>query len=69
VEPPRQPQKNNKVNFVNFRGSARKEIIRTFGKLGVEPTFLLQFATVEELKHVSEARATVSIWLPNRICG
>jgi nitrogenase molybdenum-iron protein alpha chain len=61
VEPPRQPQKNNKVNFVNFRGSARKEIIRTFGKLGVEPTFLLQFATVEELKHVSEARATVSI--------
>jgi nitrogenase molybdenum-iron protein alpha chain len=61
VQPPRQPEKNNKVNFVNFRGSARKEIIRTFAKLGVEPTFLLQFATVEELRRVSEARATVSI--------
>lgn len=59
VEPPR--QKSNKVNFVNFRGSARKEIINTFSKLGVEPVFLLQYSTVEELRRLSEARATVSI--------
>jgi len=61
VEPPRQVEKTNKVNFVNFRGSARNEIIRTFKKLGVEPVFLLQYATIEELKRLSEARATVSI--------
>lgn len=59
VEPPR--QKTNKVNFVNFRGSARKEIVRTFAKLGVEPIFLLQWSKVEELRRLSEARATVSI--------
>ena len=59
VEPPRQT--TNKVNFVNFRGSARKEIINTFEKLGVEPVFLLQHSTVEELRRISEARATVSI--------
>jgi len=58
VEPPRQVEKTNKVNFVNFRGSARVEIARTFAK---EPVFLLQFASVEELKRLSEARATVSI--------
>lgn len=59
VEPAR--QKSDKVNFVNFRGSARKEIARTFARLGVEPVFLLQYSTVEELRRLSEARATVSI--------
>lgn len=59
VEPPR--EKSDKVNFVNFRGSARKEIINTFSKLGVEPVFLLQHSTVEQLRRLSEARATVSI--------
>ncbi len=59
VEPPR--FKTNKVNFVNFRASARKEIINTFAKLGVEPVFLLQYSSVEELRRLSEARATVSI--------
>jgi nitrogenase molybdenum-iron protein alpha chain len=59
VEPAR--QKTDKINFVNFRGSARKEIAATFAKLGVEPVFLLQYSTVEELKRLSEARATVSI--------
>jgi nitrogenase molybdenum-iron protein alpha chain len=61
VEPPRSEAKSNKVNFVNFRSSARKEIINTFAKLGVEPVFLLQYSTVEELRRLSEARATVSI--------
>ncbi|MFZ4858291.1 MAG: nitrogenase component 1 [Desulfuromonadaceae bacterium] len=61
VEPPRFEAKTNKVNFVNFRGSARKEIINTFAKLGVEPIFLLQHSTVEEIRRLSEARATVSI--------
>jgi nitrogenase molybdenum-iron protein alpha chain len=59
VAPPR--FKTNKVNFVNFRGSARKEIISIFEKLGVEPVFLLQHSTVEEIRRISEARATVSI--------
>ncbi len=61
VEPPRFEAKTNKVNFVNFRGSARKEIINTFSKLGVEPVFLLQHSTVEEIRRISESRATVSI--------
>jgi nitrogenase molybdenum-iron protein alpha chain len=59
VQPPR--RKTNKVNFVNFRGSARKEIITTFAKFGVEPVFVLQFSTVDELRHLSEAVATVTI--------
>lgn len=59
VKPPE--KKTNKVNFVNFRGSARKEIIATFAKLGVEPVFVLQYSTVEELQHLAEAAATVSI--------
>jgi nitrogenase molybdenum-iron protein alpha chain len=59
VKPPQ--KKTNKVNFVNFRGSARAEIIETFARLGVEPTFVLQHSTVEQLQHLSEAAATVSI--------
>jgi len=59
VEPPR--HRSNTINFVNFRGSARKEIITTFAKLGVEPVFLLQHSTVEQIRRISEARATVSI--------
>ncbi|BCS53625.1 nitrogenase component 1 [Geobacter sp. SVR] len=61
VEPPRSGFTSNTVNFVNFRGSARREIIATFAKLGVEPVFLLQHSSVEQIRRISEARATVSI--------
>jgi nitrogenase molybdenum-iron protein alpha chain len=59
VEPPR--QKTNKVNFINFFGSAAVEIAQMFANFGVEPTFLLANSTIEQLKHLSEAAATVSI--------
>ena len=59
VQPPR--EQTNKVNYVNFRGSARKAIIRTFSRFGVEPVFVLQHSTVEQLRLLSEAAATVSI--------
>lgn len=59
VEAPK--RKTNKVNFVNFRGSARKEIISTFAELGVDPVFVLQHATVDELTRLAESAATVSI--------
>jgi nitrogenase molybdenum-iron protein alpha chain len=59
VKPPR--QKTNKVNFINFFGSAAPEITAMFAEFGVEPTFLLANSTIEQLSHLSEAAATVSI--------
>ncbi len=59
VQPPQ--TKSNKVNFINFFGSAAVEISEMFANFGVEPTFLLANSTIEELKHLSEAAATVSI--------
>ncbi len=58
VKPPK--KKSNKVNVINFYGSARKEITGIFKELGVEPLFLLSNTTVEELSELSEASATVS---------
>jgi len=59
VQPPK--QKRNTINFKNFFESARDEIIEIFKNFDVEPTFLYANATVEELSHISEALATVSI--------
>ena len=59
VQPSR--QKRNTINFKNFYESARPEIIKIFAEFGVKPVFLYANATVEELAHMSEARATVSI--------
>lgn len=59
VKPPK--QKNNKINFKNFYESAREEITEIFSNFGVEPFFFYQNATVEELSHLSESLATVSI--------
>lgn len=59
VKPPQ--TKRNVINFKNFNESARKEIIEIFANFGVEPFFLYANSTVEELTHLSEALATVSI--------
>lgn len=59
VRPPE--KKSNKINFKNFYESARNEIIDIFSNFDVEPTFLYQNSTVEELCHLSEALATVCI--------
>lgn len=59
VKPPK--KKSNKINFKNFFESARNEIIDIFKNFDVEPVFLYQNSTVEELSHLSEALATVCI--------
>lgn len=59
VKPPQ--KKTNKINFKNFYESAREEITEIFSNFGVEPYFLYQNSTIEELAHISEALATVSI--------
>ncbi len=59
VKPPQ--KKRQVINFKNFNESARKEIIELFANFGVEPFFLYSNSTVEELSHISEALATVSI--------
>ncbi len=59
VKPPR--FKRNMINFKNFNEGARKEIMEMFGKLGVDTFFLYSNTTIEELSHISEALATVSI--------
>jgi nitrogenase molybdenum-iron protein alpha chain len=60
VKPPRRSQPNL-VNMVNFRGSAREYITRLFGGLGLEPRFILPFASVEELETISEAAVTATV--------
>ncbi|MBP2643320.1 MAG: oxidoreductase/nitrogenase component 1 [Firmicutes bacterium] len=59
VKPPK--KKRNIINFKNFFESAREEIIELFANFGVEPLFLYQNSTVEELAGLSEALATVCI--------
>ena len=59
VKPP--VKKRNTINFKNFYESARNEIIDIFKNFDVEPVFLYANATVDELSHMSEALATVSI--------
>lgn len=59
VKPPE--KKTNKVNMINFRGSARKEIEEILARLGLEPVFLVPFSTVEELERLSESAASISI--------
>ncbi|MDR3588719.1 MAG: nitrogenase component 1, partial [Negativicutes bacterium] len=59
VKPP--AKKTNKVNMINFRGSARRQISDMLARFGLEPVFLVPLSSVEELSQVSEAAATVSI--------
>ncbi len=59
VKPPE--KKTNKVNMINFRGSAREEIISILARFGLEPVFVAPFSTIEELSRMSESVATISI--------
>jgi len=59
VKPPR--RKARVVNFINFYGSAKRQITELFARFGVEPFFLTCGSTIEELTHLSEAVATVSV--------
>jgi nitrogenase molybdenum-iron protein alpha chain len=59
VKPPR--TKTNKVNLINFTGSARNEIIQILARFDLEPVFMVPFSTVEELSRISESLATLSI--------
>jgi nitrogenase molybdenum-iron protein alpha chain len=59
VQPPR--KKSNRVNMINFTGSARKQITDTLARFNLEPVFMLPFSTVEDLSRVSESAATISI--------
>lgn len=53
--------KRNIINFKNFFESAREDIIEIFKNFDVEPLFLYQNSTVEELSRLSESLATVCI--------
>lgn len=53
-------KKSNRVNVINFFGSARKEITAIFAEFGVEPFFLTSNTSIEELSRLSESLATVS---------
>ncbi|TWH47540.1 nitrogenase component 1 [Sporomusa sp. KB1] len=59
VKPPE--KKSNTVNVINFNGSARKQIAEMLAPFGLEPVFLLPYSSVEQLTHLSEAVATISI--------
>jgi nitrogenase molybdenum-iron protein alpha chain len=59
VKPP--AKKTNKVNMINFRGSAQRQITDILARFGLEPVFVVPLSSVEELSKLSEAAATVSI--------
>ncbi|MHB8064507.1 MAG: nitrogenase component 1 [Ruminiclostridium sp.] len=54
-------KKTNKVNMINFRGSAKEEITQILARLGLEPIFVAPFSTIEQLSKMSESAATISI--------
>lgn len=59
IKPPK--EKRNVINFKNFMESARPEIIEIFKNFDVTPMFFYTNASVEELSHMSESLATVSV--------
>ncbi|MDR0430342.1 MAG: hypothetical protein LBH58_07710 [Tannerellaceae bacterium] len=62
VKPPQ--KKTNKVNIIGFTAgtswNTRDDIKKLLDILGLEATFLVASATVEELEHASEATATIT---------
>jgi nitrogenase molybdenum-iron protein alpha chain len=59
VQPPR--KKGNFINFKNFNESAKDDIVEMFKRIGVDTFMIYSNSTLEELSHISEALATVSI--------
>lgn len=61
VEPPRQ-RRNGLINVINPLSVGRvDEIERLFSFLGIKANFIPSFSTVEQLRHCSEASASISI--------
>lgn len=54
-------KKSNKVNFINFYGGIREKFKDMLAAIDLEPQFVANFATIEELKKISEATATVTV--------
>jgi nitrogenase molybdenum-iron protein alpha chain len=59
VKPPK--EKRPVINFKNFFESERPQITEIFAELGVTPQFLYLNSTIEEVEHLAESLATVSI--------
>ena len=59
VKPPK--QKRNTIIFKNFQETIRPYITRLFKRFDVEPLFVYANSTIEELSHMSESLATVTI--------
>lgn len=59
VKPPE--QKTNKINMINFSGSARNQIVETLARFDLEPVFVAPYSTIDQLSRMSEAAATISI--------
>jgi nitrogenase molybdenum-iron protein alpha chain len=59
VKPPK--EKRDVVNIINFFESERSYLSEIFGKLGVRLQFLILNSSMEEIEHLSEARATVAV--------
>lgn len=54
-------KKTNKVNMINFNGSATKQITEILAIFGLEPVFMVPFSTVDQLSKMAESAATISI--------
>ncbi|MFP3153818.1 nitrogenase [Lachnospiraceae bacterium ZAX-1] len=54
-------EKRDVVNFINFFESERPYLTEIFAKLGVKIQFLMTNINVEEIAHISESRATVTV--------
>lgn len=59
VKPPK--EKRDVINFINFFESERSYLTEIFGRLGVKLQFLMVNSSVEEIEHLSESRATVTV--------
>ncbi|MDR3270754.1 MAG: nitrogenase [Peptococcaceae bacterium] len=59
IQPPRETRRV--INFKNFRESERSRITEMFAELDVTPQFLYCGSDVEQLSHLSESLATVTI--------
>ena len=59
VKPPK--EKRNVINVKNFSQFGRETIDTLFKKLDVEPLYIYRNATIEQLSHLSESLATVSM--------
>ncbi|MBM7865604.1 nitrogenase [Heliobacterium gestii] len=60
IQPPRR-KRPERVNIINFWGRAKDRITALLGRLGLEPQFIIPFASVDELAHISEAAATLTV--------